>query len=299
MEKQFETPILYVVFNRPAVVRKTFSLIATQKPKKIFIAADGPRTKKEKKKTDAVRKYILKNINWDCKVETRFLDKNLGCKMGVSSAVDWFFNNVKKGIILEDDCVPSKSFFRFSEEMLDKYEKNTKVVSINGYNFLGKFKTKDSYYFSKYFNPTGWASWKDRWFAQDKNMKDYLEDRKTDRFEKIFKNPIERIWVRKAFRDGLLGRIGSWDHSFGYLHFRNGGLCIKPKVNLIENIGFMPDSTHTSGNFIDNRFYCLKKYELEFPLIHPREVRVNSTDSRKFFNKILLKVFLKKLFFLK
>lgn len=298
MKKQSKTSILYVVFNRPEVVRKTFQFIVKQKPKKLFVAADGPRTKKEKIKTDAVRQYILDNINWDCEVKTRFLDKNLGCKEGVSSAVDWFFNNVKKGIILEDDCVPSKSFFRFSEEMLDKYEKNPKVVSINGYNFIGKLNIKDSYYFSKYFNPIGWASWRNRWFAQDKTMKDYLNDKKTGKFKKIFKNPLERIWVRKAFRDGLQGKIGAWDHSFGYLHFKNKGLCIKPKVNLIENIGFMKDSTHTSGNFIDNRFYCLKKFELKFPLKHPKEVKINSTDSRKFFNKILLKIFLKKLFFL-
>ncbi|MCD4771251.1 nucleotide-diphospho-sugar transferase [archaeon] len=297
MKTQFKTPILYLVFNRFDVVKKTFPLIAKQRPKKLFVAADGPRTKKEKEETDAVRKYILENINWDCKIQTRFLDKNLGCKDGVSSAVDWFFKNVKKGIILEDDCVPSKSFFRFSEKMLNRYEKDIRVISINGYNFLEKLKVDESYYFSKYFNPLGWSSWRDRWFAQDKTMKGYLDDLKTGKFKKIIKNPLERIWIKHAFKNGLQNKIGAWDHPFGYLHFRNKGLCIKPRVNLVGNIGFMEDSTHTSGNFIDNKFYCLKKYELEFPLICPKKIQINLTDSRMFFNKILLKIFLKKIFF--
>jgi hypothetical protein len=295
---KFDTPVLFIVFNRLSTVRITLKEIARVKPKQFFIAADGPRNKEEKKKTDEVRKYILENIDWKCEVKTLFRDENLGCLNGVNSAIDWFFDNVEMGIVLEDDCVPSKGFFRFCEEMLERHRESPNVFSINGYNFLEKLNVKESYYFSKYFACWGWATWKDRWLAQDKEMNDYLNDRKTGKFKKIFKNPIERIWVIKGFRDGLLGKVGAWDNSFGYLHFKNNGLCIKPKVNLIENIGFMKDSTHTPGNFIDNRFYCLKKYELEFPLIHPKKIRVNSTESRKWFNKVLLRIFLKKIFFL-
>jgi hypothetical protein len=295
---QLETPILYLVFNRPDVVKKTFPLIASQRPKKIFIGADGPRTKKEKIKTEEVRRYILENISWKCEVKTKFSDTNLGCKEAVGSAIDWFFSNIEKGIILEDDCVPSKSFFRFCEEMLERYEKNKKVMSINGYNFLGKLDVQYSYYFSKYFNCIGWATWGDRWFMSDKTMADYREDVRSGQFKKIVTNPLERIWLRRGFERGLSGKAGAWDHPFGYLHIKTGGLCIKPKVNLIGNIGFMEDSTHTSGNFIDNKFYCLKTFNLKFPLSHPKKIKVNKVDSRRFLNKVLLKIFLKKLFFL-
>ena len=288
-----------MVFNRIETIKITFPLIAAQKPEKLFISADGPRTKEEKKKTDAVRKYILDNINWKCKVKTRFLDSNLGCLKACYASIDWFFNNVEKGIILEDDCMPSKSFFRFSEEMLDRYENNPKIFSINGYNYLKKFNVKESYYFSKYFYCWGWSTWRDKWFAQDKEMNDYLDDLKTGKFNEIIKNPIERIWARKGFGDRLLGKVGAWDDSFSYLHLKNQGLCIKPKVSLIRNIGFMKDSTHTSGNFVDNLFYCFKSYELAFPLRHPKEIKANLRDSRKFMNKTLLRVLLKKIFFLK
>lgn len=296
MKNQFKTPILYVVFNRLDVVKKTFPIIVKQKPRKLFITADGPRNKEGKRKTDSVREYILKNIDWKCEVKTRFLDKNLGCKDGVSSGVDWFFKNVEQGIILEDDCVPNDSFFKFSEEMLNKYRNNQKVFSVSGYNYLEKLKIKESYYFSKYFECLGWSSWKNRWFAQDKTLKDYLTDVKSGKFKKIIKSLIERILLKKKFRDNLTGKIGAWDHSFAYSHFKNNGICIKPKLNLVENIGFNKDSTHTSGNFIDNKFYCIRKFDLKFPLVHSKNTGINKKLSRKEFNKNFTRLLLKKIF---
>lgn len=293
---QFQTPILYLVFNRLDVVKKTFPIIAKQKPEYLFIGADGPRTKEEKKKTDAVREYILENINWKCNVKIKFPKKNLGCKEGVSTAVDWFFENVEQGIILEDDCVPSKSFFRFSEEMLERYKNKLKVMSICGYNYLEKIKIKESYYFSKYFECLGWSSWRDRWQKRDETLRDYLSDEKSGKLKKIINNPIERILIKKKIKDNLRGRIEAWDHSFEYLHFKNKGICIRPKVNLVENIGFMKDSTHTSGNFIDNKFYCIDKFELKFPLIHPNKTKINYKISSKEFNKNILRLILKKIF---
>ena len=120
MNKSFNltTPVLYLVFNRLNEVKKTFSEIIKQRPKQLFIAADGPRTEKEKRKTDAVRKYILDSIDWKCEVKTLFRDKNLGCRTAVSDAISWFFENIGEGIILEDDCLPDQSFFRYCQEML-------------------------------------------------------------------------------------------------------------------------------------------------------------------------------------
>ncbi|MBC8435307.1 nucleotide-diphospho-sugar transferase, partial [archaeon] len=137
MKNKFEltTPVLYLVFNRPGYVKKTFPEIRKAKPMQLFIGADGPRNSEEKKKTDAVRKYILENIDWKCDVKTLFRKENLGCKHAVSGAINWFFKNVEQGIILEDDCLPDQSFFRFCQELLAKYENSKQVMQINGTNF--------------------------------------------------------------------------------------------------------------------------------------------------------------------
>src|SRR6056297_619848 len=128
-QKQFETPVLFLIFNRLDTTKQVFEEIRKAKPKQLFIAADGPRTKQEKEKTDAVRKYVLDNIGWKCSVKKLFRNKNLGCKYAVSGAIDWFFENVEQGIILEDDCLPSQSFFRFCEELLEKYKDDERVMS--------------------------------------------------------------------------------------------------------------------------------------------------------------------------
>ena len=160
---EFTTPILYLAFNRLDLVKRTFAQIQKVKPTKVFIACDGPRTEKEKGETDGVRKWILENINWECEVKTLFRKKNLGCRLASNGAIDWFFKSVKEGIVLEDDDLANESFFKFCEEMLEKYRNEKKVMSISGYNFIRNLRIKESYYFSKYFECWGFALWKRSW----------------------------------------------------------------------------------------------------------------------------------------
>ena len=120
----------------------------------MFLASDGPRTNvpDEKETVNEVRNYLLSEIDWSCKLKTLFRDENLGCGKAVSSAITWFFENVEMGIILEDDCLPSDSFFMYCRELLLKYKDNGRVMHIAGNNPLGissSFNDKDSYYFSK------------------------------------------------------------------------------------------------------------------------------------------------------
>ena len=145
---ELDTPILFLVFNRLNTTKQVFEEIKKTKPKQLFIAADGPRNKEEKKKTDAVKKYVLDNIDWKCQVKTLFRKKNLGCKYAVSGAIDWFFENVEQGIILEDDCLPDQSFFRFCQEMLERYKNEKKILNITGQNPLCKHNFFKSYSFS-------------------------------------------------------------------------------------------------------------------------------------------------------
>ncbi|MCK5449780.1 nucleotide-diphospho-sugar transferase [Candidatus Pacearchaeota archaeon] len=275
------TPILYLVFNRLDTVKQTFQEIQKAKPQKLFIAADGPRTNEEKKKTDTVRKYILSKIDWDCKVKTLFRNKNLGCRYAVSSAIDWFFENVEQGIILEDDCLPDQSFFRFCQEMLDKYKDNEVVGQICGSNFLKDKFFGESYTFSKYGSIWGWATWRRAWKYYDVDLKDY------GNFDKIeFEHNLN--FLEKKLRKNQCKQLrdeggDTWDFQWGIIRFHKGILNIIPKRNLIENIGFGEDGTHTKRKLKIGR----NKENILFPLKHPKKIIRNEKYDGAYFKKVI------------
>lgn len=170
-----KTPVLFIIFNRPDATRQAFEAIREAKPPRLYIAADGPRKGKEgeSEKCQEARTIALK-ADWPCVVKTLFQEDNLGCKYGVSCAIDWFFKNEEAGIILEDDCVASQDFFRFCEEMLEKYKSHDKVMQIAGSNFqFGKKRGNGSYYFSQALSVWGWATWRSAWMKYDKEIKDF------------------------------------------------------------------------------------------------------------------------------
>jgi hypothetical protein len=279
-----KTPILFLVFNRLDPTKQVFQEIRKAKPRQLFIAADGPRTKEEKKKTDAAKKYVLENTDWKCELKTLFRKKNLGCKIAVSSAITWFFENVEQGIILEDDCLPNQSFFRFCEELLERYKDDERVMSISGYNPLGKSNIKESYFFSKYFYIWGWATWRRAWKKNDLKLKEYQRVKKEEKLKEYYHNFVERILREKRVKDVLNKKVNSWAIPWSVSHQLNKSLSITPKINLVENIGFSEDSTHTKENKWDKKFLGHKSNEMKFPLEHPKEVKLN----KKFFNKYLL-----------
>jgi len=292
MQKQLKTPVLFLTFNRFENTKKVFAEIKKAKPKKLFIAADGPRNSEEKEKTDAVRKYILKNINWKCGVKTLFREKNLGCKYAVSGAIDWFFKNVEQGIILEDDCLPNQSFFRFCEELLERYKNNEKILTITGYNYLETSDLKESYYFSRYFECWGWATWKNKWKLYDIKMKNYNSKKS------IFFNYLEKLLHNKKFRNNFENKTNSWALPMFYTHFYYDKFCITPKHSLIQNLGINPESTHTKEDKVDKKFFNNPQKELKFPLIHPAKINLNKKLTKKYLRKEFLRILLKKLKFI-
>jgi len=275
------TPVLYLVFNRLDVVKETFLEIQKAKPFQLFVACDGPRNSSGKKKTDAVKKYILDNINWKCEVKTLFRKKNLGCKYAVSGAIDWFFENVEQGIIIEDDCLPNQSFFRFCQEMLEKYKDNDKIASITGQNMVHNTNIRDSFTFSKYSFIWGWATWRDSW-------KDYNVD--IENFEKIKEELrgtlsfIEILRLKKVVKDLLLGKTNTWDVQWSLLNLIRKSLCIVPRGNLIENLGLEGKTyTHTKPNYFDKLFLFHKRVEMRFPLEFPKEIVSDKKFDKKYF----------------
>ena len=170
----YNIPILFIIFRRKDIALQSFERIKQVKPSKLYIACDGARenVKGEAELVKATQDSILQQIDWECNVRTLFQKENLGCGKGVYTAINWFFENEEMGIILEDDCLPSQSFFPFCEELLIKYKEDTRIWLIGGTNFLSKFHLENSnkYFFSKYDRSWGWASWRRAWKNYDKKL---------------------------------------------------------------------------------------------------------------------------------
>ena len=246
----FKTPILFLVFNRLETTEKVFSVIRKLQPRFLYVAADGPRgyVEGEKDKCKVVQESILQSIDWDCNVETLFREDNLGCGLAVSSAISWFFEHVEEGIILEDDCLPDLSFFSFCEELLEKYKSDESILHISGSDYANDLTKKESYYFTRLPFIWGWATWRRAWKKYDYNTK-YLsiEDKRKILSEAFEDAEIVEYWM-DAFREfHLKPRTYTWDYQWFMSIWKNGGFVIQPQKNLVRNIGFGSDATHTTG----------------------------------------------------
>jgi hypothetical protein len=275
---QLDTPILFMTFNRPNEAKKVFREIRKARPKKLFFSSDGPRNKNEKKYVEKTRKYVLKNVDWKCEVKTLLRDKNLGCKNACSGAINWFFDNVDRGIILEDDCLPSQSFFIFCQEMLEKYKDEEKIAHISGTNIDGISEINSSYFFSSISNMWGWASWKRAWKIYDVDMKEWPKYNSYFGMGKLGYNGLFlRIKALRLFRLTYSGKIDTWDYQWDLISRAKRKLSIVPKVNMIKNIG-VGGGTHTI-NYGEEKSY--KTYKLNFPLKHP----VKIIEDRDYFDR--------------
>lgn len=222
MEVSMTKAVLFLTFNRLDYTKEVFKQIQIAKPPRFYIASDGARADKEgeKEKVQEVRDYILANINWDCEVKTLFRDDNLGCGRGVSSAVTWFFKNEKDGIILEDDCVPNQSFFRFCEELLDKYKDDKRVWHIAGDAEYEDLSAKESYYFAKIQHCWGWASWADRWAYYKFDLDSYDERW----IENVSNNKVIRAYWLGILNAMKKHEIDSWAYPWAlWIIAQNGG----------------------------------------------------------------------------
>ena len=268
---QLETAVLFLVFNRLDTTKQVFQAIREAKPPRLYIAADGARESKEgeAEKVKAVRDYILQNIDWDCEVKTLFREKNLSCVPSVNGAISWFFEHEEMGIILEDDTKPNISFFYYCEELLEMYKNDKRVGMISGNNHTSLIPLDSSYVFSKFFWTWGWATWRRCWKDMDFN----LDWERTEYSKSIVNNMgytkksviywehnIEAIHNKK---------VNAWDYQWFLSLSSQNQLCIFPAFNLVSNVGFGEDATHTFGEAPEK--YTNQK-ELIFPLRHPKYV---------------------------
>jgi hypothetical protein len=275
-------PIAFIIFNRPRHTAESFAAIRAQRPAKLLIIADGPRPGHP---TDTERcretREVVANIDWPCEVLRNYSDVNLGCKLRVSSGLDWVFEQVERAIILEDDCIPHEDFFSYCDTLLDRYVDDLRVWVVTGNNFQhGKKHGDAAYYFSKFNHCWGWATWRRAWQHYRVDIPFWPEWIGTADWRKKLPDPIERtVW------SGLLdrvkrGEIDTWDYQWTACVWYYGGLTATPNVNLVTNIGFGPDATHTLSAGDEEGL----PVQALGALTHPQHVKQNLAADRHVFN---------------
>lgn len=269
-----QTPVALILFNRPELTARVFAAIRGARPARLFLIADGPRTSAERARTDAAR-GVVAQVDWPCEVSTRFADGNLGCGRNVAAGLDWVFGQCDRAIILEDDCLPHPSFFPFCEELLARYADEHRVSMISGDNFQPADRpvpaTGESYYFSAIAHVWGWATWRrvwTRWF--DASMQAWPADRETAWLYDLLLDDRVRQTYRRAFDAVHAGRVDTWDAQWQLAVWRSRGLVALPSGNLVSNLGFGADATHTKK--ADSRDANLPVVPMRFPLAHPRAI---------------------------
>ncbi len=271
---QVQSPVAFIIFNRPDTTARVFEEIARARPRKLLVVADGPRPDKpgESEKCTAVRS-LIDRVDWECEVLRNYSDTNLGCKKRVSSGIDWVFANVEEAIILEDDCLPHHAFFRFCDEMLERYRNDQGIMQISGANLLSSlYSAKESYLVSRYGGIWGWATWKRAWQQYDVTMKKWAKKKRDIHWlASVCETRAEAKNRVRSFDLALEGGIDTWDLQWIFCKLICNGLSIIPKANLIENIGFGVGATHTQQT--PDELYRGKRQNLEFPLVHVSEVK--------------------------
>lgn len=266
-------PVLLTVFNRPHETRQVLARLKDVRPEKIFVAADGPREGKPEDQNlcDEVRRMVAQEITWPAAVNTDFAAKNLGLRRRLASAVSWALEHEDRVIVLEDDCLPTPSFFRFCTELLEHCRNDHRVGVVTGDNFQPEgFARPASYYFSRYPHCWGWATWRRAWDLYDDGMSDWPEVRESGWLRDLFPHALEALYWRQIFDGTYSGEIQSWAYRWTYSCWRHGLLTATPVLNLVTNIGTGAAASNTRDP--EQGKHGVEACALTFPLVHPVDV---------------------------
>lgn len=239
-------PVLLITWKRPLLAKKVIEVLRNVKPAKVYLASDGPRenVKGEDSLVLETRSILRNCIDWNCEIHELFSDVNQGCALGVSNAITWFFQNEEEGIILEDDCLPDPLFFDFCSTMLNKYRNNPQVMHIGSVNFAlsNRFLFGD-YRFSQYAHIWGWATWRESWNKFDLLIKD--DNSRIKKVLSVFRDNKQIEYWNQIFTTQRDNPIDTWDYSWQFCIWKNCGISVMPNFNLVKNIGFGNDASHT------------------------------------------------------
>jgi hypothetical protein len=288
-----DTPVAFLIFNRPDTTVRVFEAIRQAQPPQLLVVADGARPDRPGEAEQCAQtRAVIDRVDWDCQVLTNFSDRNLGCRQRLSSGLNWVFETVEAAIILEDDCLPHPSFFPFCETLLEKYRQDDRIFSISGQNVQwGKRWGSDSYYFSRYFHSWGWASWRRAWQHYDVQMKGWPDVKQQQFLQEILSDRRAVQYWERTFEETYSGKINTWDTQCLLTCWLNHMLCITPNVNLISNIGFGAAATHTAMASGTSPYANMLTEAIPFPLQHP-DWMVRHADADRFTQTTLYDVHL-------
>lgn len=243
------TPVVIIIFNRPELTKRVIAAIAQAQPRQLFVIADGPRFPEEVERCEQARAMVMQAVDWECQIVTNFAQQNMGCGRRIATGLDWVFSQCEEAIILEDDCLPSPSFFTFCETLLAYYRDDTRIMHISGNNFQGGIvRTEYSYYFSKYAHSWGWASWQRAWKHYDVTLASWPTVKSSGIIQEICDDEHECEYWTYIFENIFATQnYYTWDYMWHYACLTQHGLSIIPCANLVSNIGFGHDATHTTA----------------------------------------------------
>ncbi|MFA6200191.1 MAG: nucleotide-diphospho-sugar transferase [Bacteroidales bacterium] len=289
---QFTTPILVIIFNRPNLVQGLFNELKKQKPKQLFVFCDGARKDKlgEIELLQQSKSIFETQIDWNCDLNTNYLEDNKGAGRAIASAIKWFFENVDQGIILEEDCLPHQDFFPYCEELLQRYKEDKRVIFIGGNNFQKRKVSQYSYYFSSYPHIWGWAAWKKTIEGYSFDIDDISKKEIRQILKRYFDSWHEREYWYDRFKLVKNNRINSWDYQLMFNIWRKNGVAIIPVVNLVKNVGFDKNSIHCKNKNDISANLTLNNI---LPLNHPNHIEVNKKVDYTYFKRYNYKSFIR------
>jgi predicted O-methyltransferase YrrM len=277
-------PVALLIFNRPQLTAQVLDILRQVRPVKLLVVADGPRSHHPGEAALCQQtRDIIEQVDWPCQILRHYADENLGCRRRVASGLDWVFSQVERAIILEDDCLPDPSFFQFCEELLDRYSDDDRVMAISGDNFQGdRPVTDDSYYFSRYPHIWGWATWRRAWQHYDLAMTGWPSLRDSGWLNTLFDDPVAAAYWTRIFQLAYDG-FDTWDYALVFACWVKQGLVALPNKNLVTNIGFGQDATHTRNH---SPLANLPVEPITFPLGHPQKI-VRNVEADNYTEKTL------------
>jgi hypothetical protein len=277
-------PVLLVVFNRPEKTRRVIEALRQVKPARLFVAADGPRPgRPDDIEKCRLARQAVSEIDWPCDLKTRFLDENVGCDPSVSAAIHWFFEHVEQGVILEDDCVPHPDYFRFCSEMFERYADDARIMQVSSFAPYPDRCHPYDYHFSRSYRCWGWGTWRRAWALYFDALERY-DDSIDQMLRAYFTSSAKYAERKKLYETFRMGKRDNWDFKWNVACYAQNALCIVPEKNLMTNIGFDEESTHTVK--ASPIFAHLQTEPLEFPLRHPPFVFADSHPERSVERKL-------------
>ena len=265
--------VALVIYRRPELTRKVLEIVHRVRPRKLFIIADGSTGSSTKEDEEvAASRNIVDEFDWPCVVEKYYSDSNLGCRNRITSGLNLVFEQVDRAIVLEDDCLPSVTFFEFCHELLERYESDERILSIGGsiWPFL-ETKSQNSYWFTNYPTSWGWCTWSRGWSAYQEAVESWPELRDTDWLERKFEGKGVRAQFWRHQLNEEFAMNSTWDYTWNIAHWIRDSFAIRPSANLVRNIGFGPEASRTRDLF--HPAAKIEVQEISFPLVHPSVVR--------------------------